>query len=147
MNRISTRPSTSFRARIAVTALAAVTSALLGIHAASAQTTPAAAPAAAAPAGDVARGKSAFMRFGCYECHGTVGQGNYTTAPKLAPNPRPYAGLLAYIRRPSGNMPAFSATILPDKDVADIYAYLSSIKPGKSAAELPLLSGTTLKPK
>jgi mono/diheme cytochrome c family protein len=140
MNRASTR--------IAVVALSALAFALLCVHGADAQTTPPAAAAAApAPPGDVTRGKSAYMRFGCYECHGTGAQGNYTTAPKLAPNPRPFAGLIGYIRRPSGNMPSFSATILPDKDVADIYAFLSSIKPGKNATDIPLLSGTTLKPK
>jgi mono/diheme cytochrome c family protein len=109
------------------------------------------APAAAAPAppppGDATRGKSAFMRFGCYECHGTVGQGNYGAGVRLAPKPLPYGALSGYVRRPGGNMPSFSAAILSDKDLADIYAYLSSIQPGKGAAQIPILNDTTLKPK
>lgn len=131
--------------RLSIALAFAVAAALAGLHTVSAQTTPAA--AAPPPPGDVTRGKSAFMRFGCYECHGTLAQGNFTTAPHLAPHPLPYAALIGYIRRPTGNMPSFSASILPDKDVADIYAYISSIPAAKTAAQIPLLSGTTLKPK
>ena len=93
------------------------------------------------------KGKAAVLSFGCYECHGTLGQGNFTTAPRLAPNPLPYAALIAYIRQPRGNMPSFSAAILPDAVVANIYAYLKSIPAGKPASAIPLLGGTTLKPK
>ena len=102
---------------------------------------------AAVPSGDAVRGKSAFMRYGCYECHGTAGQGNFFTAPHLAPHPLPYASLLGYIRKPAGNMPSYSAAILPDRDVSDIYAYLSSIASGKTPAQIPLLSGALTNPK
>jgi cytochrome c553 len=135
MNRLSTR--------IVSLALATAAAALLSVHGAAAQTAPAAAPAT----GDAARGKSAFMRFGCYECHGTVAQGNYNGIPHLAPHPIPQGALLSYIRKPSGQMPSYSAAILPDKDAADIWAYLASIPAGKSAANIPLLNATTLKPK
>jgi ubiquinol-cytochrome c reductase cytochrome c subunit len=114
----------------------------LGAHQVTAQTT-----AAPPPPGDPARGKSDFTKYGCYECHGTLGQGNFTTAPRLAPHTLPYASLLAYIRKPSGVMPSYSAAILPEADAADIYAYLTSIAPGKTPEQLPLLAGTTLKSK
>jgi ubiquinol-cytochrome c reductase cytochrome c subunit len=129
---------------IAVTALPLLTSA---------QTTAPGAPvapaagASSAPAGDATRGKADFLSYGCYECHGTQGQGNYGTAPKLAPHPLPYNAIIAYIRRPAGLMPSYAAVILPDKDVADIYAYLSSIPAGKSASGIPALSGVTTTPK
>jgi mono/diheme cytochrome c family protein len=109
---------------------------------ADAQTTP-----APTSQGDVTRGKAAFLGSGCYECHGTAGQGNFLTAPRLAPHPLPFASLLAYIRKPAGSMPSYSMAILSDKDAADIYAYLSSIGPGKTPDHIPLLSGTTLTPK
>lgn len=118
----------------------ALGAALLAPLAASAQTTP-------PPAGNAAKGKAAFLSYGCYECHGTLGQGNLTTAPRLAPHPLPFAALIAYIRQPRGSMPSFSASILPDPVVADIYAYLSSIPAGKDAKDIPLLSNTTNKPK
>jgi mono/diheme cytochrome c family protein len=38
-------------------------------------------------------------------------------------------------------MPPYSAKNLPEQDLADIYAYIVSIKPGPRAAEIPLLSG------
>lgn len=44
-------------------------------------------------------------------------------------------------------MPSFSASILPDKDLADIYAYLQSIPAGKPYSQIPILSGTTMKAK
>jgi cytochrome c553 len=129
--------------RLASLALATAAAALLTVHGATAQTAPAAAP----PAGDPVRGKAAFMSYGCYECHGTVAQGNYNGIPHLAPHPLPQAAVIAYIRRPSGQMPSYSAAILPDKDVADIWAYLASIPAGKPAADIPSLAGTTTKPK
>lgn len=123
---------------LAALALAAATL-MLNQLGADAQTT--SAPIAT---GDATRGKTAFLGFGCYECHGTAGQGNFLTAPRLAPHPLPFGSLLAYIRKPSGAMPSYSAAILPDKDAADIYAYLSSIGPGKTPDHIPLLTGTTL---
>jgi ubiquinol-cytochrome c reductase cytochrome c subunit len=131
--------------RIVSLALATAAAALLTVHGATAQTTPAAAPL---PAGaDAVRGKAAFMRYGCYECHGTVAQGNYMGIPHLAPHALPYAAINAYIRKPAGQMPSYSLAILPDKDVADIAAFLASIPVGKAPADIPLLNSTTTKPK
>jgi ubiquinol-cytochrome c reductase cytochrome c subunit len=129
---------------IATLALATGVAALLTTSAAFAQSTPA--PAALA-AGDATRGKANFLKYGCYECHGTVGQGNYTAAVRLAPHPLPLGAILNYIRKPAGEMPSYSTAILPDKDVADIWAYLASIPVGKTAAQIPALSGVTTKPK
>ena len=52
--------------------------------------------AAAAQAGDPDRGFETFMRVGCFQCHGTVGQGPIS-GPKLAPDPLPLEALRAYI--------------------------------------------------
>ena len=84
----------------------------------------------AAQAADAARGKTLFtQKYGCYQCHGTEGQGASTGA-KLAPNPIPYEALQAFVRTTSGNMPPFRESVLPNDDLADIYAYLQSIKAG-----------------
>lgn len=125
-------------------ALVVALTALFAWHGVAAQTAPAAAPA---PAGDPARGKADFLSYGCYECHGTVGQGNYGAGAKLAPKPPPWSTVSTYVRKPTGNMPSFSVSILADKDLADIYAYLSSIPAGKPYTEIPILSGTTMKAK
>lgn len=131
MNRLPTR--------IATLVLATAAAATFTITAASAQTTPA--------TGDATRGHANFLKYGCYECHGTVAQGNYTGIPHLAPHPIPQAALIAYIRKPGGVMPSYSAAILPDKDAADIWAYLSSLPATKPVSSIPALAGVTTKAK
>jgi mono/diheme cytochrome c family protein len=92
-------------------------------------------------AADAARGKILFTQtYGCYQCHGTEGQGSAITGPKLAPNPLPYDALAAFVRTSSGPMPPFREQILPNADLEDIYAYLKSIPPAKDWKTIPLLS-------
>jgi hypothetical protein len=136
MNRIATR--------FASFTLALAAALLVAMHGASAQGSPSA--AATAPPGDAARGKAHFLSFGCYECHGTVAQGNYGTGARLAPHPPPWSVVSSYVRRPAGDMPSFSVKILPDATLADIYAYLMSIPAGKPSSQIPLLN-STLTPK
>ena len=92
---------------------------------------------AQAPAGDAAKGKATFLRVGCYECHGTVGQGG--TGPRLAPNPRTVESLTTYVRKPLG-MPAYSAKVLSDAELADIRAYLASVPAPPAVSSIPLLN-------
>jgi ubiquinol-cytochrome c reductase cytochrome c subunit len=127
--------------RIVSFTLALAAALLVTAHGASAQGS-GAAPVATAPPGDVARGKAAFMSFGCYECHGTVGQGNYGTGARIAAPAFPWPVVSSYVRRPSGDMPSFSVKILPDATLADIYAYLRSIPAGKPGSAIPLLNST-----
>jgi mono/diheme cytochrome c family protein len=95
----------------------------------------------AALAADAARGKILFtQKYGCYECHGTQGQGSPVTGPKLAPNPLPYDALSAFVRTSNGPMPPFRESILPNADLEDIYAYLQSIKPAADYKTIPLLN-------
>jgi mono/diheme cytochrome c family protein len=42
---------------------------------------------------------------------------------------------------PRQAMPPYSARNLPDQDLADVYAYLVSMKPGLPAKDIPQLSG------
>ena len=49
-------------------------------------------------------GKRLFMKSGCYQCHGTVGQGALLTGPRLAPDPAPLEAFLFYVRKPTGQM-------------------------------------------
>jgi mono/diheme cytochrome c family protein len=92
-------------------------------------------------AADAARGKLLFtQKYGCYECHGTEGQGSPVTGPKLAPGPLPFDALLAFVRTSSGPMPPFRESILPTADLQDIYAYLQSIKPAADYKSIPLLN-------
>jgi mono/diheme cytochrome c family protein len=75
------------------------------------------------PAGDAANGQKLFMADGCYQCHGTVGQGSRGTGPRLAPNPVPYDGFAQQLRKPANIMPPYTALLLSDAQLADIYAW------------------------
>jgi len=99
-----------------------------------------AALAQTAPKGDVARGKTVFASYGCWQCHGYQGQGS-NAGPKLAPNPMPYEALDRQMRKPRDRMPAYTHKTTSDQDVADVYAYLLSIPKAKTVAEIPLLAG------
>ena len=93
------------------------------------------------PPGDAVRGKADFLKYGCYECHGTAGQGNKFSGPTLAPHPIPYDGFLGYIRAPRGEMPPFAAHVLPALDAQNIWAYLTSIPQGPAASSIAALQG------
>src|SRR5215471_21797830 len=93
--------------------------------------------AQAQPAGDAERGKAAFLRYGCYTCHGYDAQG--VPGRKLAPNPLPYPAFSNFVRTSPGEMPTFTQKVLPDQDLADIYAYLRSKPASPNAANIQLL--------
>jgi mono/diheme cytochrome c family protein len=96
------------------------------------------APALAQPTGNPTRGRHLFMADGCYECHGTVGQGG--AGPRLAPDPLPADAIASYVRKPANVMPPYVEKVLNDQDVRDIQAYLVSIKPPKPLKDIPLLA-------
>ena len=102
---------------------------------------PALAQPAAAPPGDTVHGKALFLADGCYQCHGTSGEGGSDrTAPRVAPNPMAYQFYLNQLRNPQARMPIYTAVTLPDQDAADIYAYLKSIPPARKLADIPMLN-------
>jgi cytochrome c553 len=94
-------------------------------------------PATAAPAGNADEGKKLYVSVGCYQCHGYEAQGSSATGPRLGPRPMAYAAFSRYVRRPSGQMPPYTAKVVSDADLANIYAFIRSRpEPGK---EIPLL--------
>jgi len=88
--------------------------------------------------GDAARGKALFMKNMCYTCHGTEGQGT-RYGLKLAPNPLPWAAFAQQVRHPRSAMPRYPAEFVSDAELADIAAYLATMKPGPKADDIPLL--------
>ncbi len=80
---------------------------------------------AAQPAGTAERGKAIYVKYGCYQCHGREAQGA-TTGPKLGPNPLPLAGFARYLRAPTGDMPPYTAKVVTDAELADMYAFVAS---------------------
>lgn len=84
-------------------------------------------------------GERVFMRVGCWQCHGTVGQGA-VTGPKLAPDPLPFEALSSFVRSTNRAMPPYHEQVLSNDDLADIYAYLQSIPRGPDPTNIPLLN-------
>ena len=97
-----------------------------------------AAPLAAA-AGSAEKGKLAYVKHGCWQCHGFMGQGG-VTGPKLAPNPIPPEAFSAFVRFSAGGMPPYQKAILSDEDLADIHAYLQSQSKAPDYKSIPLLN-------
>ena len=93
----------------------------------------------AAHAADVEKGRAAFVKHGCYQCHGFVGQGG--VGKTLAPNPMPYEAFSVFVRNTSGAMPPYQKAILSDEDLKDIHAYLGSIPKPPDSKTIPLLRG------
>jgi mono/diheme cytochrome c family protein len=83
----------------------------------------------AAFAASAEHGKAMFILHGCWQCHGTQGQGSIATSggKRLAPNPLPWEAFSSFVRSTNRAMPPYSEKILSDGDLADIYAYLQSI--------------------
>lgn len=94
--------------------------------------------ASAALAASAENGKGVFMRAGCWQCHGTMGQGAMT-GPRLAPDPLPFEALASFVRTSNRNMPPYRVQVLSDDDLADIYAYLQSIPKAPDPKSIPLL--------
>jgi len=94
------------------------------------------------PTGDAANGRRLYIAVGCYECHGRVGQGGAYTgpAPVLAKTALPVEAFVAFIREPPYDMPAYAASVLPDRAAADIYAYLQSLTGARPAKEIGILN-------
>jgi mono/diheme cytochrome c family protein len=102
----------------------------------------AAALAQGTASGDAARGKQLYTTIGCSYCHGTVGQGGggRTGGLRLANMGIAYPAFVSQLRQPRDEMPPYVASALPDKDVADIYAYVSSLAPPPDAKSIPILN-------
>jgi mono/diheme cytochrome c family protein len=90
--------------------------------------------------GDAAKGKEAYMKYGCWQCHGTIGQGSPITGPKLAPEPMPLEAMSTFVRNSRRTMPPYRVEVLPDADLADIHAYLSAVPKPADYKSIPLLS-------
>lgn len=94
---------------------------------------------AQAPQASADKGKQAYVKNGCWGCHGFVGQGGIA-GPKLAPETKPIEYFQAFVRYTNGPMPPYTEKILSNQDLTDIHAYLKSIPKGPDYKTLPLLN-------
>ncbi len=96
------------------------------------------APAINVPAGDAKRGAGLYLATGCWECHGYTGATG-SGAP-LVLSGLSAGGFVTYIRNPRTRaMPLYSAKVIPDAAVADLYAYIKTFKKPADAKDIPLL--------
>jgi mono/diheme cytochrome c family protein len=82
-----------------------------------------------APAGDAAEGRRIYVATGCFYCHGRAGQGGAMNgpAPALAKTAMPWDGFVNQLRHPLNEMPAYAESVMPEQQIADIYAFLQSL--------------------
>ncbi len=83
-------------------------------------------------------GHDLYMKRGCYQCHGTVGQGSIA-GPNLLPKLMPYAAFAIYVRTPANQMPPFSEKVLSDAELRSVHAYLASLPASPAADSISLL--------
>lgn len=99
------------------------------------------APAAAGqpPSGNADAGRKLFVSYGCYQCHGYEAQGSSATGPRLGPRPIAWAAFSKYVRQPTGQMPPYTAKVVSDADLANIYAFVQSRPAPPALDSIPLL--------
>jgi mono/diheme cytochrome c family protein len=91
--------------------------------------------------GNAEAGKKIFTKDGCYECHGTEGQGAAQGAgPRIGPPLLSQEGLIKYVRQPSGQMPPYATKVISDQELGDIFAYLQSRPKATPGKDIPLLN-------
>jgi mono/diheme cytochrome c family protein len=96
------------------------------------------APSPTSPSGDAENGARLYVKYTCHYCHGTAGQGG-VAGPRVALVARNLEAFVRYVRRPSGQMPAFTEKIVSDRDLTDIYAHLRRLPEAKPINDIPLL--------
>jgi mono/diheme cytochrome c family protein len=90
--------------------------------------------------GDAARGAKLYVDRGCWQCHGLAAQGGGIAGPRLADRVQVWAAFAAYVRRPTEEMIPYTATVLSEQELADIFAWLRNLPPPPSVESLPALS-------
>ena len=98
--------------------------------------------AADAPKGDAAKGRALYMANGCSYCHGTAGQGGggRTGGLRIANMGIGFPAFLNQLRHPANEMPPYAESAIPDQQVADIHAFVSSLPPPPDVKSIPLLN-------
>lgn len=82
-------------------------------------------PPAAIEPGDPERGQQVYFQNGCSACHGDTGQGGI--GPTLALTSMSVEEVIEQYRNPRAVMPAFSAGVVSDQEVADVHAWLQTL--------------------
>src|SRR5579859_638873 len=94
-----------------------------------------------AAAENPSNGQRLFVRDGCYECHGYLGQGSTSTGgTRLGPPQIPLSAFVSYVREPTGAMPPYTAKVISNEDLAEIYNFLKSVPPPPPLKSISILN-------
>jgi mono/diheme cytochrome c family protein len=93
--------------------------------------------AVAATAADAVKGKGLYVKYSCYACHSFDGHGG--AGARLVPMKLPLPVFTAYVRSPR-QMPAYREKVMPDAELADVWAYLKTIPESPPARSIALLN-------
>jgi mono/diheme cytochrome c family protein len=85
------------------------------------------------------KGKQLFVKHGCWQCHGFVGQGGIA-GPALAPEVMPLEAMNNFVRNSNRSMPPYKEAILSDADLKEIHAYLVSLPKPADPKTIKLLA-------
>ena len=89
------------------------------------------------PTGNAQAGKDLYLKYSCYACHSYDGHGG--AGARLVPLAMTAPRFTAYVRSPR-QMPPYSAKLLSDEQLADIWAYIKSLPVSPDAKDIPLLA-------
>lgn len=110
---------------------------MLPVTVANAQISAPASQGSTAAKGTAQNGGELYLRYSCYACHGYAGHGG--SGARLVPMRMSLPTFTAYVRNP-GRMPPYTATVMSDAQLADVWAYIKTIPESPPARSIPLLS-------
>jgi len=94
-----------------------------------------------AAAANPSSGQRLFVRDGCYECHGYLGQGSTSTGgTRLGPPQIPLSAFVSYVREPTGQMPPYTAKVISNEDLTEIYNFLKTVPPSPPLKSIAILN-------
>lgn len=81
-------------------------------------------------------GRTLYMSYQCWQCHGYEGQGG--PGPRLAAKAYPFEAFARFVRHPN-LMPAYTSELLSDDKLRRIHDYVRSIAEPPSVEDIPAL--------
>ena len=85
-------------------------------------------------------GRSLYVRYQCWQCHGYEGQGG--AAPRVATSQYPFDAFARFVRYPN-EMPAYTQELLSDEQLREIFKFLTSIPVPPEVDDIPALRDNT----
>ena len=86
------------------------------------------------------KGKQLFVKHGCWQCHGFLGQGGGVAGPALVPHVMPLEAMNNFVRNSNRAMPPYKEAVLSDADMKEIHAYLVALPKPADPKSIKLLA-------